>query len=392
MYRLASPLLLSSQPVSKAEILKPLDLSESGHYNERWVQELVHFSPSVLPIGTVEAAFWPATSICMELPIGANSLDNLLVTPTGDLIAVECKLWRNAEAKREVIAQIIEYAKDLQYWGYSELQNAIRKARKEPDHNLFAHASAIAGDDPPFDEPRFVDAVSRNLRRGRWLLVIVGDGITENAEAMAEFLQQHAGLHFALVLVQLAVHELPGTSQRIVIPSIPMRTTNIVRGIVQIKDGQPTVIPPPATVEAERANTLSEEEMFAALDQLQPGTSDRLVAFLKSCEDLQVTWAVRRTIIVRMIVGDYKFLPFVISSNGRVDTDYTQGQKDVLKSFATALTAAIPNTFAQETQKKWYVKKRDGSFLTVWDILDNQPGCRAALEELNQILHSTAGI
>jgi hypothetical protein len=390
MYRHATPLLVSTDQERKVESLLRIDLNQTGHYDERWVQELVHYCPSVLPIGAVEAAFWPATPVCMELPIERHSLDNLLVTPRGDLIAVECKLWRNAEAKREVVAQIIDYAKDMQRWSYTELQEAIRRANKDPGYNLFAHMSATSEPDQPLDEPRFIDAITRNLRRGRWLLVIVGDGINENVEAMAEFLQQHAGLHFALVLVQLAVHELPGASQRIVIPSIPMRTTNIVRGIVRIEDGLPTITPPPDTAKSERATSLTDDEMFSALDRLRPDTSDRLVAFLRSCEDLQVTWEIKRTLIVRMIVGEYKVLPFVVNPNGNVDTSYTFGQKELTREFMVALAAAIPGTFARETPKTWYVKKRDESFFTVWDLLENRVGCRAALEELNKVLHRTA--
>jgi len=37
--------------------------------------------------------------ICVELPIGSKYLDNLLVTPRGDLALIECKLWRNPEAR-----------------------------------------------------------------------------------------------------------------------------------------------------------------------------------------------------------------------------------------------------------------------------------------------------
>jgi len=51
---------------------------------------------------------------------------------------------------------------------------------------------------------------------------------------MAEFLQQHAGMHFAIALVQLAVYDTPNAAQRLVVPSVSLRTTNIVRGIVQV--------------------------------------------------------------------------------------------------------------------------------------------------------------
>lgn len=388
MRRTVTPLLVTTTPAS-AQALPRRELltREASGYDERFVQELVHHCPTVLPVAEVEPAFSPVIPACMELPLASGYLDNLLVTPRGDLVAVECKLWRNVEARREVIAQIIDYAKDLQALTYEGLETAIRQARSEPGFNLYAHADS--GDDEPeatLDETRFVDAVSRNLRRGRCLLVILGDGITENVEGLAEFLQQHAGLHFALVLVQLTIHDLPGTDQRIVVPSIPLRTTNIVRGIVQVDDGRVSILPPPPTTRSEKPTTLSEDEMFAALDARVPGTSDRLVAFLTACEDLQVRWEVKKTLIVRMTVGEHRVLVFVINANGTVDMGYTYGIKNLTRGFVQKVVDAVPGTVFRETPKTAFTKKRDGSFLTVWELLDNTAGIRAALVDLNQTL------
>ena len=71
--------------------------------------------------------------------------------------------------------------------------------------------------EPPLSEHQFIDVVSKNLRSGRCLLLIVGDGIHEEAETMAEFLQQNAGAHFALAMVTLGVYELPSTGGRLLI-------------------------------------------------------------------------------------------------------------------------------------------------------------------------------
>jgi hypothetical protein len=388
MRRIATPLFVTATPATAQALpRRELRTREASGYDERFVQELVHHCPTVLPIAEIEPAFSPVTPVCMELPLASGYLDNLLVTPRGDLVAVECKLWRNVEARREVIAQIIDYAKDLQSLTYEGLETAIRQARSEPGFNLYTHASAGTDEpDAPLDEPRFVDAVSRNLRRGRCLLAILGDGITENVEGLTEFLQQHAGLHFALVLVQLSFHDLPGTDQFVVVPSIPLRTTNIVRGIVQVDDGRVSIVPPPPTTRSEKPTTLSEDEMFAALDAKVPGTSDRLIAFLTACEDLQVRWEVKKTLIIRMTVGEHRVLVFVINANGTIDMGYTYGIKDLTRGFVQKVVDAVPGTVFRETPKTAYAKKTDGSYLTVWELLDNTAGIRAALENLNQTL------
>jgi hypothetical protein len=63
------------------------------------------------------------------------------------------------------------------------------------------------------DEVAFNDALTANLRRGRFLLLIVGDGIREGVEAIAEYLQAHAGLHFSLGLVELPIYVMPDGSK-----------------------------------------------------------------------------------------------------------------------------------------------------------------------------------
>jgi hypothetical protein len=57
----------------------------------------------------------------MELPLPSGYVDNLYATPDGDLIVGETKLFRNPEARREVVAQIIDYAKDLSALTYESL-------------------------------------------------------------------------------------------------------------------------------------------------------------------------------------------------------------------------------------------------------------------------------
>ncbi len=83
-----------------------------------------------------------------------------------------------------MVGQIIDYAKDLSAWTYEQLQEAINRAKPSAGldwaqpQSLYEAASASED----MDEASFHDAVSRNLRRGRFLLLIVGDGIREGVE------------------------------------------------------------------------------------------------------------------------------------------------------------------------------------------------------------------
>ena len=389
--RFATPMLTNDD--GSAKPLRRLDLAAKGEdgYDEQWLQRLISDHPTLLPIDEIETAFTPAISVCTELPLASGFLDNLLVTPLGNLIAVECKLWRNPEARRKVVAQVIDYAKDLQRMTYDDLQKAIGTARKNTNFHLYNHvcasaASAIGEEaEPELDEPRFVDAVSRNLSRGRSLLLIAGDGVAANAEAMTEFLQQHAGLHFAIAVVQLAVYQVEGSAQRVIVPSIPMRTTNIVRGIVEVSDGKVAVLPPPITPNGQKATTLTEDEFMLGLDALRAGTSAQLKQFLVSLEDLGVEYEVKKTLVVRMAVADMRPIVFVVKPDGVVETGYTFNKKTLFRPCYEELAAALPGAILKETPASWYVasKKSDGSRLTIWDYFDHADGVRAALATLN---------
>jgi len=90
-------------------------------FQEEWLQELLFNHQSILPVDYIDEAYVPLVSIGREIA----SIDNLFVSPSGLLTVVETKLWRNPEAHRTVVAQILEYAKTLTTWTYDQLDQAV---------------------------------------------------------------------------------------------------------------------------------------------------------------------------------------------------------------------------------------------------------------------------
>ena len=84
------------QAGSAAEKLNRLHFSkkasEPAPFDEAWLQRLIMRHPSLLPVDQIEPAFNTLIPVCLELPTRSGYLDNLLVTPAGDLALVECKL------------------------------------------------------------------------------------------------------------------------------------------------------------------------------------------------------------------------------------------------------------------------------------------------------------
>jgi hypothetical protein len=367
--RQGSPLWVSEQ--EGARVLQRVDTKS---YDEGWLQRQIHAHPSVLPIWEIEPACWPASPVCMELPLASGPADNLLVNPDGNLVLVECKLWKNPEARRKVIAQIIDYAKDLMALDYTGLEQKIVQGQEVTGKSLYQIAGST------IDEVEFVDAVSRNLRRGRILLVIAGDGITESAESIADYLQQHAGMHFTLALVQLAVYDL-GNGDRVVVPSVPIRSVNVVRGIVELRDGR-AVIPPPST--KPRAGTLTEEQFVEQLDAAQPGTSERLQELLRVGEDLGLHMDVKKLLIVRLPLGELgPANVLAISPNGDADSSYVWWLRETvgdetIKRFLREWSEAIPGATIRLAPRAPFIKMGDRA-LTLWDVLDHRDAWLAAV-------------
>jgi len=261
-------------------------------YDERWLQHLIASNPQALPIAEIESFQEGAVSICLELGTNAGPIDLVLVTPRGDIVLVECKLWRNPQARREVVGQIIDYAKELPRLSYEAFDAAIRKAepagKAAKTDSLYQRAGAeVAG----VDEASFIDAVSRNLRRGRLLLLIVGDGIQEGVQNIVDFLQQHAGMHFTLALVEVAIFKSHPDGY-LVQPRVLAKTQMVPRGVVSIEDDRVTiradqstepVTPSAGRGEAPRPRpsvpaTISEERLYEALDAKLPGGGGALAS------------------------------------------------------------------------------------------------------------------
>lgn len=343
--------------------------SSPAPYDEAWLQRLIMRHSSLLPVDQIEPAFNPLIPICIELPVGSKSLDNLLVTPAGGLALVECKLWRNPEAQREVVTQIIDYAREISTWTYETLQKAIghTKPLDGSDENTTRSLYELVSAKGEIDEASFHDAVSRNLKRGRFLLLIVGDGIREGVEGMAEFLQQHAGFHFTLAFIEIALFETRGGY--IAQPRVPAMTTMIPRGIVTLDEGRVVIKPsasgPGPAGDGGRRTTITQELYFERLEKEFPGISQRLNAFLDDLATYNVSAEFgTESMILRWRPDNGRDWNLgTISKHGVVWMDYlgqqanSAGLPELHKQYLTKLAELVPGAYIRKTPKEtaWFV-------------------------------------
>ncbi len=273
-------------------------LFDAKEFNENWIQELIHSNPDILPISEIETGFAPAISIGKEVSTIVGNIDNLFISPDGYLTIVETKLWRNPEARREVVGQILDYAKELSKWSFTDLDNSVKKFNQRYNNNsdgLLATVRKHTEVDEA-DERFFIDNTSKNLKRGRFLLLIAGDGIRESVEDMVEYLTQTPQLYFTLALVELQVYKLnQNDNSLIIIPQLVTRTREITRAIVRIEGNYSTDVKvnietdlgTETTKQGYKRMTITAEDFF---EQLEQNTDKDTVAFanqiIKDSDDL----------------------------------------------------------------------------------------------------------
>lgn len=277
-----------------------------GTYTERWLQDLVLAHPEVLPLRRIDTGFGDLIPICAELELRLASgrrgfLDALLVTPDGDLVIVETKLWRNPEARRSVVAQALDYAAALFAMDYEALDAACRRARPAAPHADAGTpagagtglADLVAARRDAFDEAAFCDAITRNLREGRALVCVVGDGIHEDAQSLTALLQRQTAQRFIFALVELGIWSAGDGGGLIVTPSILMQTTLVERSVVRLhpdareSGARVADLDPSAQARlpsARAAGSISEDRFFDELAQRDPDGAEQLRALMAELE------------------------------------------------------------------------------------------------------------
>jgi len=251
-----TPVIVGSKGTRQLEQVK---LDSEGPYDERWLQKLIFEHPACLPMDQIEPGLSRLIPVCMELPLrrGSLSLDNLFLTPDGDIVIVEVKLWRNPEMRRDVLAQALGYASALFSMNYEELDQAVRTAEGSEGRSIF---EIVDGADA-LEEPAFIDAVVSNLKTGRIVVLVVGDGIREELEALVTDLQSHAGFRFTFALVELSVFHSE-TTDLIVVPRTLAKTYTIDRCVIRLEEEGGSVSLAP--VKEERGSTKSDEKTISS--------------------------------------------------------------------------------------------------------------------------------
>jgi hypothetical protein len=367
-------------------------------FAENLLQEIIHSDPSVLPVEELEPSFSDLRPVCQELPLanGTKYIDNLLVNPDGRICIVECKLWRNPEAVRMVVAQILDYAAELSNLSYEQLEETVAKVlgRKKLDCLL----QTVLGD-APGDEQKvaFIDAVSRSLRTGSFLLLIVGDGIRSGLQQIAGLLQNRA-LGFSLGLIELAIYGNGTTGPFYIQPRLLLRTETVTRTVF-VSDREvagPTI---KSVSEPGKPTTISEEDFYRALGSVDPGYPSTVSDLLDKVRAVGCQPELKRTYVIYADIPSGGSLNLgQITRDGNVSIWGTASRDPQIgapvgKTYMDSVVNILPGADIKDSSDNrgnWYVRFKGRSTIPLKELLSRESEWISAMAQAVQTLQKTS--
>lgn len=227
-------LILPNQPV---RTLRPLQKAHSK-FDEAFLQKLLAEHPELLPASTIRSDVGSLVCVGREVALRSGIIDNLYLSSGGYPVLVETKLWRNPQARREVLSQTLDYIKDLSAKDFDWIQEQWRIWSKQTGGTTASLLDAVGEKaDDEIEEQDFVDRVNRALARGDLLAMIVGDGIETRLQELVDHLcKESAHLRYSLTLCELAFFAAGPTEADglFVVPRIVSNIEPVERAYVRV--------------------------------------------------------------------------------------------------------------------------------------------------------------
>lgn len=174
-------------------------LESVGYDAERELQALLAETPSLIPIADVRvgASLLVAAAREVWMP-NAGAIDVLAFSADGEVTVVECKLAVNAD-RRQVLAQVLDYASDLWGMSYDDLNARVRKASGS-DLAPLVEEGAEPG---KWNEEEFRQGVDSALKSGFFNLVIAVDAMNDQLLRMIRYLNLTGKPEFRLAGLEM---------------------------------------------------------------------------------------------------------------------------------------------------------------------------------------------
>lgn len=305
----------------------------SKEFKEEWLQDILEKQPNILPSGDIDSIYSQLLCVAREVEVPSGYIDNLYISAKGYVVIVETKLWKNPEATRKVVGQIIDYAKDICNWDYEKIDFVYRGYHN--NRTLFSDMVEMRYQEED-DEPYFIDIVEKNLKNARFLLMIVGDGIREGTEKMMRFLNENVTMPFDFALCELEIYDM-NDGRKLVVPQLTTKTRVLERTVFRMEEK--------ICLDSNHhdENTVKKRKLIDGMDwadnaDLQDVSKEQIIPFITDMEDLGF--------VVRVGTTDLRFDMYFENLGKRVN---------VLMLFGEGKTGAFqPSAFLEFLRKSGY--------------------------------------
>src|SRR5665213_740325 len=199
----------------------PLELTRTSYDSEDLLQRLIADHPALLgsAMGADGGLLLAEREPTIPDSLGGSgrwSLDHLFLDREGVPVLVEVKRATDTRARREVVAQMLDYAANgVAFWPVESIAEGFRREATKAGYNPDQRLLDFLGDGDP---ETFWKAVEANLRSGRIRMVFLADEIGKELRRIVEFLNEQ--MRPAEVLAVEVVQYLNPTGVRILVPSL----------------------------------------------------------------------------------------------------------------------------------------------------------------------------
>ncbi|HON35877.1 MAG: hypothetical protein WAZ20_03155 [Methanothrix sp.] len=202
-----------------------MQMVETPFVTEENLQILLARYPDLLPgdqIDPENPRQWLLVTRELGVPGGIAeadrwSLDHLFLDQDGIPTFVECKRSSNTQARREIVAQMLDYAANgIEYWSIDRLRQAAAETAGNRSKSLDEEIKRLLGSDEG-DVEEYWKQVEENLRFDKVRLLFVTDNPPKELRRLVEFLNRQ--MKDVEVLI-VEIKQYLGEGQKAMVPRV----------------------------------------------------------------------------------------------------------------------------------------------------------------------------
>lgn len=206
------------------KILIPME--ETPYAAEDILQTLLEDYPDLIPGDQINPDVprrWLFVKREAGVPSAENSsdvwsLDHLFLDQDGVPTLIECKRASDTRIRREVVAQMLDYAANgTQYWPMERLRQDAAESAKQKGLSLDTVLAEIAGLTNEDEINSYWQIVEKNLREGKVRLVFVADEIPRELQRLVEFMNEKMN---DIEVLAVEVKQFLGGAKTAVVPRV----------------------------------------------------------------------------------------------------------------------------------------------------------------------------